>query len=100
LHRERGGLELNNEGAKINKYKMGVWNWMRKVIDDLQKKKKKFGVEWWRWLSKREGLEVNNEGEQHVKWKKKGFELSNESDLHKTRKKGFRVEQWRQERRR
>jgi len=26
LHRERGGLELNNEGAKINKYKMGVWN--------------------------------------------------------------------------
>jgi len=26
LHRERGGLELNNEGAKINKYKMGLWN--------------------------------------------------------------------------
>jgi hypothetical protein len=26
LHRKRGNLELNNEGAKRNKYKMGVWN--------------------------------------------------------------------------
>jgi hypothetical protein len=46
---------------------------MSKVIDDLLKKKK-FGVEWWRWLSKREGLEVSNEGEQHVERKKQGFQ--------------------------